>query len=548
MVEDVFGVVGSVMAAVYHVESVVADGGFSAVYRAHHGRLRVPVALKLFKIPSQAPREQAAFLQLFRSESEVSIRLAASLPAVVRPLHVDVFTSKEGRSVPYLALEWLDGVTLEALIAQRRHAQLPPIALRKLLRLLTPVARSLARAHHFAGPDGALGVVHRNLAPEQLFITRTAGEEVVKVLGFGLGRVKSVASQISERASPGGSGLTAFTPAHGAPEQWAPQQYGQPGPWTDVWGLALCLVEAMLGRHVSAGEPATIRAAALDAERRPTPRSEGIEVSDAVEAVFSRALALEPRARQPDVGVFWDELTAALDQVESSPAAGALEYSPPVRHFVPDLELTPAPVSRRSGEQRGSGPPQAQPGMIELDSGSAAGSLELELDLPPESMPARSSARFASVPPSAAAPLLAESRTSQPPPRTRSDSPISARHSKPSLPAPPLPPLPAAHRSNPSPAARRSNPSPSADVSAAFEAGFVAKIEPRLPEERSLARRLRPAIVLLAAALSLAIFDPIYAEAAGKVFEIAGLRLSLLAGALLLFALALAGRELLREP
>src|SRR6478609_4126522 len=144
MAEDVFGVVGSVIAALYHVESVVAEGRFSAVYRAHHGALRAPVALKLFKVSSQAPREQAAFLQLFRSEAELSARLATDLPAVVQPLHVDAFNGKDGRVVPYLALEWLDGVTLAALIAQRRRAGLPPIALRKLRRLLTPVARATA--------------------------------------------------------------------------------------------------------------------------------------------------------------------------------------------------------------------------------------------------------------------------------------------------------------------------------------------------------------------------------------------------------------------
>ena len=46
MAEDVFGIVGSVIAGAYHVEAVVAEGGFGVVYRAHHGGFRAPVALK----------------------------------------------------------------------------------------------------------------------------------------------------------------------------------------------------------------------------------------------------------------------------------------------------------------------------------------------------------------------------------------------------------------------------------------------------------------------------------------------------------------------
>jgi serine/threonine-protein kinase len=523
MAEDVFGVVGSVIAAVYHVESVVAEGRFSAVYRAHDGGLRAPVALKLLELPRLDPGEQAALLQLFRREAELSVRLATSLPAVVRPLRVDTFTSNDGRVVPYLALEWLDGVTLAALIAQRRRAQLPPIALRKLRRLLTPVARALERAHHFAGRDGPACVVHGSLEPAKLFITRVAGEEAVKILGLGLGKLKSAVSEVASRTSPHGN-PPAFTPAYGAPEQWAPERYGRAGPWTDVWGLALCLVEAMLGRRVIEGEPAAIMATLLDVQRRPTPRSVGIEVSDTVEAVFSRALALAPEARQPDVGVFWDELSSALDSGEASSPERALEHSTDPRYFVPDLELTPVPVSRRpTGEQPTSRAPDAERSLLELDATSLPASLELELDLPSESLPQRSGSypRFVSVPPSVSAPPPTSQRATQ-----NASQPRSTRSSHP---------------------VRSSHPTPSPDVSAPFEASFVAKIEPRALHERSLAQRLRPALGLLGAAILLAVLDPIYAGATGKVLEIVGLRLSLLAGALLLLALGLAARELIRE-
>ena len=122
MAEDVFGIVGTVIAGAYHVETVVAEGGFGVVYRAHHGGFRAPVALKLLKVPQQNPAQQAEFLDLFRSEAELLFRLSASLPTVVRPLHVDAFHAADGRLVPYLVLEWLEGLTLEALIPLNRAA------------------------------------------------------------------------------------------------------------------------------------------------------------------------------------------------------------------------------------------------------------------------------------------------------------------------------------------------------------------------------------------------------------------------------------------
>src|SRR5882724_7141756 len=312
MAEDVFGIVGSVIAGAYHVEGVVAEGGFGVVYRAHHGGFRAPVALKLLKVPQQNPEQRAEFLELFRTEAELLFRLSASLPTVVRPLHVDAFLAADGRLVPYMVMEWLEGLTLDALIKQRNGAGQTAVPLRKLVRLLTPVARALERAHNFTGPEGAISIVHRDLKPENIFIAQVAGEEIVKILDFGIGKVRSAASQVAGRMSQDNNAPTAFTPAYGAPEQWAPRHYGQTGPWTDVWGLALCIVETLAARPIIHRDTATMMNMTLDPARRPTPRNVGIDVSDAVEAVFARALALDPRARQRDAGVFWNELTAAL--------------------------------------------------------------------------------------------------------------------------------------------------------------------------------------------------------------------------------------------
>ncbi len=633
MAEDVFGIVGSVIAGAYHVEAVVAEGGFGVVYRAHHGGFRAPVALKLLKVPPQSSEQQSAFLELFRAEAELSFRLAASIPTVVRPLHVDAMTSYDGRFVPYLVLEWLEGMTLDELIKQRNRDGAMPLALKRLVQLLTPIARALERAHNFVGPSGRVSIVHRDLKPENIFIAEVAGEQVVKVLDFGIAKMRSAASQVAGRVSQGGPVPTAFTPAYGAPEQWAPKQFGQTGPWTDVWGLALCMVEALAGQPVIDGEPNEMMAIALEPRRRPTPRNVGVYLPEAAEAVFARALALDPRERQRDAGVFWNELLDSLDMSDgertrakprdvqhdalgvslergelpprpsgmlgrsrpsaaveralamdlefdpsdapASPTlqarAGAVsqtrkaaavaapaEVAPPVNqvaHFVPDLELEPPPASRRvSGQQPAIAPPKRaptpEPQPVVVPTAHSSGShgavldfddaehepsgLDLHLDLPAdEPLTRRASA------PGMRAVSAPSTRDSAPPPPVSEKTPPARE-----------PPLALSGAVTARSIALDVAPSPNGSMSqansSALETAFVAKI--KLPEEKSLWVRLRPALALLALAVLLTIFDPVYAAITGEKLLILGARPSLFGGVLLLVALALGGREVFREP
>lgn len=315
MVADVFGIVGSVIAGTYQVEAVVAEGGFAVVYRAHHTGFGAPVALKCLKLPQKLDSEaKVNFLAQFRAEAALLFQLSSSISSVVRPLHIDALAASDGGFVPYMVLEWLQGQTLAKLIEDRTKAGRPPLPLKKLARLLTPAAQALDRAHNFTGQDGvAVSIVHSDLKPENIFLANVAGEEVAKVLDFGIAKAQSVATQVAGRA---GGTPTLFTPAFGAPEQWAPERYGETGPWTDVYGLALTLVEAMAGKPVMEGDTAAMMGIALDELERPTPLSRGVEVSQAVEIVFQRALAVDPRERQPHAGIFWDELLVALGMKE----------------------------------------------------------------------------------------------------------------------------------------------------------------------------------------------------------------------------------------
>lgn len=339
MAEDYFGIVGSTQGP-FHIQEVVAEGGFGVVYRAFHEAFQSDVAIKCLKIPIQMDDEnQKEFLAKFKEEGALLFKLSASIPAVVRPLHVDKIDMQDGRFVPYMALEWLDGEGLDALILRRAKEGLQPLGMKKAVRLLSPVARALARAHRFPTPDGPISIVHRDIKPDNIFIAKVNNEEVVKIFDFGIAKARSVASQVAGRLSQSGNQVTAFTPGYGAPEQWLPKRFGQTGPWTDVFGLALTVLETAIGRPIIDGDTAGMMGTACDEKRRPTPRNEGMDVSNQVESVFLAALAVDPRNRYPEAGQFWDALEAALGlELTSTPTQSS------VRSATEDSVIAPLPI------------------------------------------------------------------------------------------------------------------------------------------------------------------------------------------------------------
>jgi serine/threonine-protein kinase len=527
--EDRFGIVGRVIAGAYHVERVVAEGGFGIVYRAQHGGFRAPIALKCLKVPQHLGAEhQAQFLEYFRAEAEVMFRLSASTPNVVRPLHVDVMNAPTGAFVPFLVLEWLEGETLDAIIRGRRAQNKPALALTEVMRLLEPVAQALARAHNFDGPRGKETIVHCDLKPENVFVSDVGGERVIKILDFGVAKVRSAATRAGGATEAG-----LFTPAYGAPEQWNPATYGEPGPATDVWGLALTAVEALVGQPVISGDHTRIMKQVLDRSRRPTPRTHGVVVPDAVEAVFARALAVDPRERPRDAAAFWKALGQAVGEAE------ALASAPQASAFIPDL----VPVSRRA-RSRDSG--EAVAPRLDFDEGGSHGPA-LDLDLPADEPLQRRSFTPTGLPtPPAAAPVPLLDFGGPPSGRisTTPRTPVPTASPVPVVSSPPLALAPFAVSQRPGePDPAQKTPS-LATVSAPLPAPIVMPRRVASSSPPTLARRLAPGIAMAAGSVVLTLLDRVYASVSGEVFSIGPLRTGWIAALLLVGGLGLVAMRL----
>jgi formylglycine-generating enzyme required for sulfatase activity len=317
---DPLALVGTTIADKYAVESVVGQGGFAIVYRATHTLWKRPVAVKVFKALGEVAEDQRQrLLDDFIQEGALLADLSERSTAICQARDVGMLTTKKGEHVPYMVLEWLEGKSLEAVLEHDRATNAPLRSLVETVRLLEPVAEALALAHK-------KGIAHRDVKPANVFILGDPRAEpvAVKLLDFGIAKVVQDAQKMGFGKTAGH--ITSFTPLYGAPEQFN-RAYGATGPWTDVFALALVVGEVVSGREPMSGDNLVQLAyASADPQKRPTPRTLGVATSDAVEAVFQKAVAIQPQERFQTVGEFWSALRSAAIG-DSSSAFGAVRPS-----------------------------------------------------------------------------------------------------------------------------------------------------------------------------------------------------------------------------
>ncbi|MCU0686108.1 MAG: serine/threonine protein kinase [Polyangiaceae bacterium] len=340
---------GRLVAATYRLRRLLGVGGMGAVYEARHELLGLDVALKLL-LPKHARdgRLVARFLKEARTAALVTS------PHVVRVFDVGVLES----GAPYLVMEFLRGVDVAALLAERGRLR-PGAAAALLLQAIEGVA-----AVHEAG------IVHRDLKPSNLFLEAPAGRApIVKVVDFGISKALGGAGETTSADSLLGS------PAYMAPEQIA--EPGRADTRADLWSLGVIAFQLVTGA-LPFDSPSI--GGLLHSILQGTPRSARELVPDlppGFDAVLRRCLQREPAARFADTRALrdalrpFDEGPAALAELGLPPAAAGaydLHEWPP---FEPkasslSLETLPAvdetlPASRASALLAAKGPASVLP-------------------------------------------------------------------------------------------------------------------------------------------------------------------------------------------
>ena len=298
---------GSLLMDRYLLEERLGAGTFGIVFRARDQEQERTVAIKLLR---GIVGDSGESLERLRRESRAAGQLRHPNAVEVYDLHVTP------ESLAFLVMEYLEGRSLDAELRDRRS--LSPA---RTGAIMLPVCAVLAEAH-------ALGIVHRDVKPANVFLQKTAEGERVKVLDFGLAKPMGAAA-LEKNLTIEGSILG--SPAYMAPERLRNQPYDGRA---DSYSIGVMLYEMLTGRLPflsDDGDPMAVVAMHLTQEPRP-PRELAPGIPPAVEELVLAALAKDWQER-PHAANLGRRLAAALEL--EVPAGLAPDYLSTLRFALP---------------------------------------------------------------------------------------------------------------------------------------------------------------------------------------------------------------------
>jgi eukaryotic-like serine/threonine-protein kinase len=300
----------------YELGDPIGTGGMAEVFRGSDVRLGRDVAVKVLR--ADLARDPS-FQQRFRREAQA----AASLNA---PAIVSVFdTGEDERGVPYIVMEFVDGRTLRDVL--REEGRLLPT---RALEVTAEVCAALEAAH-------AAGIVHRDIKPGNVMLTRT-GE--VKVMDFGIARAASDASSAMTQTA-----AVIGTAAYLSPEQARGEHVDAR---SDLYSTGCLLYELVTGAPPFTGDSPVAVAYQHVREDPQPPSAYDVTLPASVDAVVLKAMAKNPANRYQSADEMREDLLRAArgEQVLATPVLEPVPVLTPAAYATVPVGDPRLPVKR----------------------------------------------------------------------------------------------------------------------------------------------------------------------------------------------------------
>jgi eukaryotic-like serine/threonine-protein kinase len=295
--------IGSLIKDKWRLDRLLGVGGMACVYAATHRNKKRAAVKMLHREYSTDAAIRERFLREGYLANSVGHRGVVTVD--------DDDLAEDGTA--FIVMELLDGETLE----QRWRRKEQRLPLEEALAVADQVLDALAAAHD-------KGVVHRDLKPENLFLTR---DGVVKLLDFGIGRLKELKGAPTSTLS----GATMGTPAFMAPEQ-ARGRWEDVDGQTDLWALGATLFTLLTGAYVHEGQTVNeTLALAVTQPARPI-RALRPDLPDRAARLIDKALSFAKLQRFADARAMQSEVRLTYAALAGADVSRAAQLS------VPDLE------------------------------------------------------------------------------------------------------------------------------------------------------------------------------------------------------------------
>jgi serine/threonine protein kinase len=311
---------GEILAERFRLERELGRGGMGLVWRAHHLTLDVACAVKF--VSDEALRDSDAPSR-FQQEARASAKLRSR--NVVQMLDYGVW-----RGRPYLAMELLEGEDLAERLKRRRK-----LSVAETLAIMHGVSRALQSA-------AQLGIVHRDLKPENVFIAREMGEEIAKVLDFGIAKFTDARRGRVEHRTQTGALLG--TPHYMSPEQ-VDGTMAVDGR-SDLWSLSVITYECLTGQLPFQSNALGNLFMRIMTAPLPVPSHVAPELPPEFDAWWARAADRDIEGRYPHADAWYEALDGALASVKAH-APPRLPSLPDARVDVGKTTLIPPEVNER---------------------------------------------------------------------------------------------------------------------------------------------------------------------------------------------------------
>jgi len=288
--------VGDVVLERYRVIEQIGSGGHSVVYKGQDERLSRPVCIKVFSGLGGESGVGRTSYEHFVQEAFALSRLTH--PNTLRIYDFGHLGPKDSAGMPLQVCEYMNGGTLSNIIREQGKQ-----SLFETVRVTSAMCAALAEAH-------ALGIVHRDIKPQNILFGTVGGSKLPKLADFGIAKWSADTEDSGQRAEDtaivAGQKLAMYSPSWAAPEQLA----GQPvSPGTDIYSLACVAVYMLSGRAIFADEDVYAGyKKRRHADEHVREALAPLKIPAAVIDVMSRALAFDPKKRLQKV----DEMSAEL--------------------------------------------------------------------------------------------------------------------------------------------------------------------------------------------------------------------------------------------